>query len=46
LMVTSNNAPALAFYEKCGFLRTGMKQPYDNDPSLFEFEMSRAIQSR
>jgi ribosomal protein S18 acetylase RimI-like enzyme len=46
LMVTSNNAPALAFYEKCGFLRTGMKQPYDNDPSLFKFEMSRAIQSR
>lgn len=46
LMVTSNNAAAQAFYERCGFHRTGMTQRYENDPLLFEFEMAKAIESR
>jgi GNAT superfamily N-acetyltransferase len=45
LHVTSNNSTAQTFYEKCGFTRTGITQPYENDPALFEYEMAKAIQS-
>jgi ribosomal protein S18 acetylase RimI-like enzyme len=45
LHVTSNNSTAQNFYEKCGFTRTGIIQPYQNDPALFEYEMAKAIQS-
>jgi ribosomal protein S18 acetylase RimI-like enzyme len=45
LHVTSNNSTAQIFYEKCGFTRTGITRPYENDPALFEYEMARALQS-
>jgi ribosomal protein S18 acetylase RimI-like enzyme len=45
LHVTSNNSTAQAFYERCGFARTGIVQPYENDPALFEYEMAKAIQT-
>jgi ribosomal protein S18 acetylase RimI-like enzyme len=45
LHLTSNNSTAHKFYEKCGFFRTGLTQPYQNDPSLFEYEMAKTIQS-
>ncbi|HEY6306735.1 MAG TPA: GNAT family N-acetyltransferase [Candidatus Angelobacter sp.] len=43
LMVTSNNEPAIVFYQRLGFTRTGRTEPYPNDPSLVEHEMSRLI---
>jgi len=43
LMVTSNNAGAIRFYEKLGFVRTGRTEPYPNDPAITEYEMSRPI---
>ncbi len=43
LMVTSNNAAAIRFYEKLGFARTGRTEPYPNDPAVTEYEMSRQI---
>ena len=43
LHVTSNNSTAQTFYEKCGFTRTGITQPYENDPSLFEYEMAKVL---
>jgi ribosomal protein S18 acetylase RimI-like enzyme len=45
LMVTSNNEPAICFYERLGFTRTGRTEPYPNDPALIEYEMSRPIPS-
>jgi ribosomal protein S18 acetylase RimI-like enzyme len=44
LHVTSNNSAAQNFYEKCGFTRTGITQPYENDPALFEYEMVKALE--
>ena len=44
LMVTSNNEPAIRFYERLGFTRTGRTEPYPNDPAVIEYEMSRLIQ--
>ncbi len=41
LMVTSSNEPAMRFYERLGFTRTGRTEPYPNDPSLIEYQMSR-----
>ena len=41
LMVTSNNNPAIKFYERLGFSMTGRTEPYPNDPALIEYEMSR-----
>lgn len=43
LMVTSNNEPAIRFYERLGFTRTGRTEPYPNDPRVIECEMSRPI---
>jgi GNAT superfamily N-acetyltransferase len=43
LMVTSNNEPAIRFYERLGFTRTGRTEPYPNDPTVIEYEMSRPI---
>jgi ribosomal protein S18 acetylase RimI-like enzyme len=43
LMVTSNNEPAICFYQRLGFARTGRTEPYPNDPAVIEYEMSRAI---
>jgi ribosomal protein S18 acetylase RimI-like enzyme len=45
LRVTSNNDSAMLFYARLGFERTGRTEPYPNDPSLIEYEMSRAITS-
>lgn len=43
LMVTSNNESAIHFYERLGFTRTGRTEPYPNDPTVTEYEMSRPI---
>ena len=43
LMVTSTNEPAMRFYERLGFTRTGRTEPYPNDPAVIEYEMSRPI---
>jgi ribosomal protein S18 acetylase RimI-like enzyme len=43
LMVTSNNAGAIRFYERLEFVRTGRTEPYPNDPAVEEYEMSRTI---
>ena len=43
LMVTSPNHSAQLFYERLGFVFTGVHEPWPNDPSLFEYEMSRRI---
>ncbi len=43
LMVTSNNLPAISFYERLGFTKTGRTEPYPNDPALIEFQMSKPL---
>lgn len=43
LMVTSNNEPAIRFYQRLGFVRTGRTEPYPNDPAVIEYEMSRPV---
>ena len=43
LMVTSNNEPAIRFYQRLGFTRTGRTEPYPNDPAVIEHELSRPI---
>ena len=43
LMVTSNNDPAIRFYQRLGFVQTGRTQAYPNDPALVEYEMARSI---
>jgi RimJ/RimL family protein N-acetyltransferase len=43
LLVTSPNATAIRFYEKCGFAPTGFVHPYPNDPGLTEFEMVKYL---
>ena len=39
LMVTSVNAGAIAFYERLGFVKTGVTCEYPNDASIIEYEM-------
>ena len=43
LMVTNNNAKAISFYERCGFVFTGTNGPYANDPALLECEMVKLL---
>jgi ribosomal protein S18 acetylase RimI-like enzyme len=43
LMVTSSNESAMLFYRRLGFTPTGHTEPYPNDPSLVEYEMSRPL---
>jgi ribosomal protein S18 acetylase RimI-like enzyme len=43
LMVTSNNEPAISFYDRLGFARTGRTDPYPNYPGILEYEMSCLI---
>jgi len=43
LTVTSVNDPAMRFYERLGFVRTGRTEPYPNDPAVVEYEMARRI---
>jgi ribosomal protein S18 acetylase RimI-like enzyme len=43
LMVTSNNEPAIRFYQRLGFTPTGRTEPYPNDPAVIEYEMSLPI---
>jgi ribosomal protein S18 acetylase RimI-like enzyme len=45
LMVTSTNATAIGFYEKCGFTLTGMSQAFPNDPALSESEMAKSLRN-
>jgi len=43
LMVVSNNEPAIRFYQRLGFRRTGRTEPHPNDPAVIEYEMSQPI---
>jgi ribosomal protein S18 acetylase RimI-like enzyme len=43
LMVVSTNGAAIRFYEKLGFAKTGRTDPYPNDPTIVEYEMSRTL---
>jgi ribosomal protein S18 acetylase RimI-like enzyme len=43
LNVTSNNLIAIEFYKRNGFSMTGNTEPYPNDPTLIEYEMSRSV---
>jgi ribosomal protein S18 acetylase RimI-like enzyme len=40
LMVTSRNAAAIRFYQRYGFVLTGIIEPYPPDPSLHQCEMT------
>ena len=42
-MVTSVNAGATAFYERLGFVRTGVVEEYPNDAAIVEYEMMLKI---
>ena len=46
LLVTSPNATAKRFYEKCGFTPSGFVQPYPNDPALTESGMVKYLARR
>ena len=39
LMVTSVNSGAMTFYERLGFVKTGVTEQYTNDPAITEYEM-------
>jgi ribosomal protein S18 acetylase RimI-like enzyme len=43
LMVTSCNDAAIEFYKRLGFSMTGRTEPYPNDPTLVEYEMSKGL---
>jgi ribosomal protein S18 acetylase RimI-like enzyme len=43
LMVTSNNQAATQFYRSLGFSFTGHTEPYPNDSTLIEYQMSRSL---
>jgi ribosomal protein S18 acetylase RimI-like enzyme len=40
LMVTHG---AIAFYERLGFSKTGVTEPYPNDPAIVEYEMAMTL---
>ena len=44
LMVTSVNQGAIDFYERMGFVMSGITGPYENDPAVFEHEMVWALE--
>ena len=46
LMVTSTNDPAIAFYERLMFVRTGKTAPHRNNPAVPEWEMARPVHLR
>lgn len=43
LLVTNNNTRAIRFYERSGFVRTGRVEPYPNDSTLHQIEMSQPL---
>jgi ribosomal protein S18 acetylase RimI-like enzyme len=43
LDVTSNNYKAMRFYERLGFTRNGVTEPYPNDPNLFIYKMVKNL---
>ncbi|HZD48631.1 MAG TPA: GNAT family N-acetyltransferase [Silvibacterium sp.] len=43
LMVTGCNHGAIEFYKNSGFSLTGITEPYPNDPSMIEYEMSQPV---
>lgn len=43
LMVTSVNSGAMTFYERLGFVKTGVTEQYPNDPAITEYEMSLTL---
>lgn len=43
LLVTSNNDPAIRFYQQLAFQKTGWTEPYVNDPALSNLEMILSI---
>jgi ribosomal protein S18 acetylase RimI-like enzyme len=43
LLVTSNNVPAIKFYQSLGFSHTGHSKSYANDPALRDLEMVRPL---
>jgi ribosomal protein S18 acetylase RimI-like enzyme len=43
LLVTSNNHPAIGFYQQLGFRMTGWTEPYANDSALSNLAMIRSI---
>ncbi len=43
LMVTGVNRAGIEFYRKLGFTETGHTEPYPNDSTILEYEMSRQI---
>jgi len=46
LTVTSNNLSAIEFYQRNSFSMTGNTEPYPNDPSLIEYEMTRFVKNQ
>ncbi|HTD54663.1 MAG TPA: GNAT family N-acetyltransferase [Silvibacterium sp.] len=45
LRVTSCNQGAIEFYARCGFTMTRNTEPYPNDSSLVEYEMTQLLAS-
>jgi ribosomal protein S18 acetylase RimI-like enzyme len=43
LLVTCVNTGAIAFYERLGFVKTGVTGEYPNDPAIIEYEMMLKI---
>lgn len=45
LDVTHTNVPAIALYERAGFVRTGRTQPLPHTPTITEIEMERVLRA-
>ncbi len=43
LHVTDGNDAALRLYTRCGFIDSGLRLPYPNDPSIEEIEMVKEL---